>query len=409
MTHSYSPEPAPKPQQTIKTDPLDTQSIFRVFLKLGCTSFGGPIAHIAYFHKEFVGKRRWLNDHDFSQLLALCQFLPGPASSQLGFGIGLLQGGWRGAIAAFVGFTLPSVLLLMLFAASLSWFSSDTGQILIHGLKLVACAVVADALISMYSKLCPDNTRQFLALAAAVILIATGSVFTQFLIIIAAGFIGYGLIQTKPEVSQLEPFYGVKQGKRLLFLFAALLVLLPVIASSSSTMLQMANAFYQAGATVFGGGHVVLPLLSEHIVNNHQWLNEAEFLTGYGAAQAIPGPMFAFSAYIGALVPTGAGSVLSATVACLFMFLPGFLLLAGVLPYWGKVSQRPQLFSAIAGINAAVVGILGAALYDPIFTSGITSHIDMAIALMALGMLRLWKVSPLLIVMLCVSGSLLFN
>ena len=385
-------------------------AIFLAFLKLGCTSFGGPIAHIGYFRTEFVEKRRWLNDETFSQLLAISQFLPGPASSQLGFSIGLLKGQWLGAMAAFIAFTLPSVLLLLLFVGSLSYFDTSTGQAAIHGLKLVACAVVADAVLSMYGKLCSDSTRKYLALFSCVALLLFTSSLVQLFVISVSAMVGYFFISGLPQSSHLlQVKYGSKTGFRLLTVFALLLLLLPILASREPTLVSIAYTFYQAGALVFGGGHVVLPLLDASIVESTQWLTEAEFLAGYGASQAIPGPMFAFSSYLGALIPGDGIPLVQAFVATVFMFSPGFLLIAGILPYWQQISSKPSTFGAIAGINAAVVGILGAALYDPIFTTSIENGGDLSVVLVSLALLRVTKVSPLLIVVWCVATSAIFQ
>lgn len=380
--------------------------IFIAFLRLGCTSFGGPIAHIGYFRKEFVEKRRWLNEEHFSQLLTISQFLPGPASSQLGFSIGLLKGRWLGAIAAFVAFTLPSVLLLLLFVGSLSYFDTTTGQAAIHGLKLVACAVVADAILGMYGKLCSDNVRKYLALFSCVTLLLVASSIVQLLVISIAAFVGYFFITNSSQsCHSIQVNYGRKTGFKLLVAFALLLLILPVLASSEPTLVSIANTFYQAGALVFGGGHVVLPLLDASLISSNQWLTEQAFLAGYGASQAIPGPMFSFSAYLGALIPGDGNSLTQALVATIFMFLPGFLLIAGILPYWQKISAKPSTFGAIAGINAAVVGILGAALYDPIFTTSINGGGDLAIVLLSLALLRVSNLSPLVIVVWCIAAS----
>ncbi|OEY68008.1 chromate ion family chromate transporter [Marinobacter sp. X15-166B] len=377
-----------------------------VFLKLGLTSFGGPVAHLGYFHKELVDKRGWLSDSQFAQLLAICQFLPGPASSQLGFTLGLLRAGWRGAVAAFVAFTLPSALLLIGFAAALPLLAGRGAQAAIHGLKLVACAVVADAVLGMFNKLCPDARRRTLAAAAAVVVLLLGAVWSQVLVVLGGAVAGliWCREQPGPGSSEVPLPYGRRLGIGLLAVFAGLLVVFswgPVNGGLGS----LAGAFYQAGALVFGGGHVVLPLLEESVVTSG-WVTDEQFLAGYGAAQAIPGPMFAFAAYLGALMPAPHGGWPGAIVALGFMFLPGFLLVAAALPLWQNLCRSPRAVQAIAGVNAAVVGLLLAALYDPIFTSGVTSATELAIAIIAFVMLTVWRRSPLWAVLWCVLASM---
>ncbi len=391
--------------------------VFKTFLKLGLTSFGGPVAHIAYFRKELVERQHWVSENQFGQLLAICQFLPGPASSQLGFTLGLLRGSWLGAIAAFLAFTLPSVLLLIGFAVLLPSLSGDLAQAAIHGLKLVACAVVADAVLGMFKKLCPDAIRRSIAIltTAAIVLIATAWV--QLAVIFAGAMIGVLLcressFELNPEVKPssrpetkdaIQVNYSKRTGILLFVLFFFLLFALTA-AAGKGEFYTLAQAFYNAGAMVFGGGHVVLPLLESSVVATGLVSNES-FLAGYGASQAIPGPMFAFAAYLGAIIPSEHGMALSASVALLFMFLPGFLLVAAILPMWQTVSRNPVASNAIAGVNAAVVGVLAAALYDPIFTSGITSITDLAIVVIAFTMLNVWKRPPLLAVAWCLIAS----
>ncbi|MCA0901127.1 chromate efflux transporter [Microbulbifer agarilyticus] len=383
--------------------------IFTAFLKLGLTSFGGPIAHLGYFRTEFVEKRAWLDEQQFGQLLSISQFLPGPASSQLGFCIGLLKGGWLGALCAFLAFTLPSVMLLLVFAGLSSFLSGPVGIAIVHGLKLVACAVVADALLGMSRNLCPDAKRRTIAVAAAALLLLFSSSYMQLLVILLGGIAGVLALSGTTSNNAATPIsvsFGKCTGSVLLAVFFALLFALPLFSSAAPNLLSVTEAFYRAGALVFGGGHVVLPLLEDSVVTQG-WVSPDEFLAGYGASQAIPGPMFAFSAYLGALIPTGAGALLTAAVALIFMFLPGFLLVAGVLPFWGSVSHSPVAARVIAGVNAAVVGLLGAALYNPIFTSGIEGAQDLAIALVGFGLLAVWRVSPLFVVLWCVLASVL--
>jgi chromate transporter len=381
--------------------------VFLAFLKLGLTSFGGPIAHLGYFRAEFVERRRWVSDEHFGQLLAICQFLPGPASSQLGFSLGLLRAGWFGALAAFVAFTLPSALLLVAFAAALPLLSGTIGAAAVNGLKLVALAVVADAVLGMSTKLCPDRSRRTIAVLSAAVLLIASSALAQLAVVVAAAVIGAYLLR-EVDASEngegLQISYGPRIGGVMLVVFLGLLLGLPLIATGKPDFVSVADAFYRAGALVFGGGHVVLPLLQESVVST-AWVSPEQFLAGYGASQAIPGPMFAFSAYLGAVMSPAENTYLMSATALVSIFLPGFLLIAGVLPFWGAVSHNPTAGRVIAGVNAAVVGMLGAALYNPIFISGVNSPADLAIALVAFGLLAVWRVSPLIVVLWCVVAS----
>jgi len=381
--------------------------VFATFLKLGMTSFGGPIAHLGYFRKELVGRRHWVSENQFSQLLAICQFLPGPASSQLGFSLGLLRAGWLGAMAAFLAFTLPSALLLVGFASILPLLSGQVGEAAIHGLKLIACAVVADAVLGMSKNLCPDTRRRSIAVVAASALLLMDSAWSQMLVVL--GGATAGVLFCSASGAEAKGHIQVAYGNRLgLILFTLFLLLLIAFAwaPAQAGLYTVAQAFYRAGAMVFGGGHVVLPLLEDSVVATG-WVSSESFLAGYGAAQAVPGPMFAFSAYLGAIIPTEHGSWPGATIALFFMFLPGFLLVAAVLPMWQAISHNPLAANAISGVNASVVGLLGAALYDPIFTSGISSGSDLAIVIVAFGMLTIWRLSPLFAVAWCVAASVL--
>lgn len=382
--------------------------VFITFLKLGFTSFGGPAAHIGYFHKTLVEQKKWVSESQFAQLLAVCQFLPGPASSQLGFSLGLIRAGWLGALLAFLAFTLPSALILILFANSLSLFSNDIGIAAIHGLKLVACVVVADALLGMSKNLCPDAPRKGIALVVMALLLAFSSPWAQIGAVILGGIAGVYVCKSVAQqtLTPLPIRYGKKLGMTAFICFLALLLTLPFV-SKEHMLPQIADAFYQAGALVFGGGHVVLPLLEESTVGAN-WVTQETFFVGYGASQAIPGPMFAFSAYLGALTPTQHASWIGASVALIFMFLPGFLLVIAALPLWKRVADNTQASKAIMGVNAAVVGLLGAAFYDPIITSGITSNMDVAVAVIGLGLISVWKLSPLYVVLWCVGAQVLF-
>jgi len=379
------------------------------FLKLGLTSFGGPIAHLGYFRKEFVEHRKWLNDEQFAQLLAISQFLPGPASSQLGFAIGLLRARWFGALLAFIAFTLPSALLLVLFALSLPLMSTEIGMAVIHGLKLVACVIVADAVWGMAKKLCPDLSRRLIATACVIALLLTTSASTALWLIAGAALLGALILTSIPQPKHsvtLSLPYSKGLGVSFLIAFLLLLIGLPLLASEHASVLSVSNSFYQAGALVFGGGHVVLPLLEESVVGSG-WLAESTFLAGYGASQAIPGPMFAFAAYLGAALGTGADAWVFAGVALIFMFLPGFLLMLGVLPLWQTIADNASVSRALAGVNAAVVGILAAALYDPILASGVTDYYDLAVVVFVFFLMLKGKISPLITIALCVLLSML--
>jgi len=381
--------------------------IFNTFLKLGLTSFGGPIAHIGYFRKELIEKQQWVNEQQFSQLLAICQFLPGPASSQLGFSLGLLRAGWLGAFAAFLAFTLPSALLLISFAALLPWLSSAIGIAIIHGLKLVAVAVVADAVLDMSKKLCPDTTRRLIALLAAGALLFFSTAWLQLIIILAGAVAGIIFCSAPNNATQhtLQVPYSKKMGGILFAVF--LLLLLIALTPLHDGIAGIGQAFYRAGALVFGGGHVVLPLLEDVTVNTG-WVSSESFLAGYGASQAIPGPMFAFSAYLGAVIPNHATiNWANASIALAFIF--GFLLVTAALPLWQSIASRPLAGRAIAGVNATVVGILLAALYDPIFTSSAATVTDIGIIAIGLAMLLIWQRSPLLVVIWCVTASVLLS
>lgn len=380
--------------------------VFATFLKLGLTSFGGPIAHLGYFRQEFVERRNWIGDSQYAQLLALCQFLPGPASSQLGFSLGLLRAGWAGAVAAFIAFTLPSALLLFAFAALLPQISGTAGDAAIHGLKLVALSVVAQGVLGMTRQLCPDVPRMAIATFAAVVILVSGQAWVQLLAVALGGVAGLAFCRGVQPVAGggLHLRYGPALGWTLLAVFALLLVGLPLAAHGRDGLLAVTEAFYRAGALVFGGGHVVLPLLEEAVVKPG-WISSGEFLAGYGAAQAVPGPMFTLAAYLGARLPGSEGGMVGASIALGAIFLPGFLLVAGVLPLWRTIAGRPIAARAIAGVNAAVVGLLGAALYDPVWTSAVRGPVDLAIAIVGFTLLVAWRVSALLVVIWCAAAS----
>lgn len=386
----------------------NTPEVFTAFLKLGLTSFGGPIAHLGYFRNEFVQKRQWVSDGQFAQLLAICQFLPGPASSQLGFCLGLLRGGWAGALAAFAAFTLPSALLLFWFAQIAPQLSGPIGTAVIHGLKLVALVVVAHGLLGMARKLCTDTGRRVIAVLAAVLIVVVGSVWLQIAIILMGAFLGLILLDDVNDIpeSALPVYYGRKTGWSLLAIFVLLLVCLPLFAHGSITLLAAFEAFYRAGALVFGGGHVVLPFL-EYALVDPGWLAKDDFMAGYGAAQAVPGPMFSLSAYLGSHLPGYSGGILGAGVALIGIFLPGFLLVSSILPLWHTLASHPAAGRLIAGINASVVGILAAALYDPIWVSAVDGGSDIVIALIGFVLLSVGRMSALVVVFWCIFASIL--
>ncbi len=387
--------------------PPGAREVFWSFLRLGLTSFGGPIAHLGYFHREFVERRRWLTDSQFAQLLALCQFLPGPASSQLGFSIGLLRGGWGGALAAFVAFTLPSALLLFVLALITPHLTGSVGIGLIHGFKLVALVVVAQGVWVMAAKLCPDIRRRGIAVLTAIILLLSGGATMQ----IACIFIGAGLgllllhdLENLPDIA-LPVGYGRVTASLLFAVFVVLLIAFPLLAYNNNNLLAVAEAFYRAGSLVFGGGHVVLPFLEQAIVEPG-WLSRDDFMTGYGAAQVVPGPMFTLSAYLGAHLSGTNGGIVGAAVALGAIFLPGFLLVSAALPLWHALSTHPMASRTIAGINASVVGLLAAALYDPVWVSAVVSVTDVFIAVVGLLMLSVWRRPVLVVVLWCALASI---
>jgi chromate transporter len=380
--------------------------ILLVSTKLGLTSFGGPIAHLGYFHEEYVRKKKWLDEQGYANLVALCQFLPGPASSQVGIGIGVLRGGLLGGVVAFLGFTIPSVIVLILFAIILK--GMDIGSVgWIHGLKIVAVAVVAHAIWGMAQKLTPDLSRKAIALLALICTLLWQTAYTQvnvILIAAVAGFIIY--TEQKEDSSRVIQFpLSRKLAFLCLGLFFGLLIVLPILRElTASSWVAMFDSFYRSGSLVFGGGHVVLPLLEREFVPSGL-LSKEEFLAGYGAAQAVPGPLFTFAAYIGAVVDGWAGGLL-ATFA---IFLPAFLLVLGTLPFWNSLSRNPKIKGALMGVNAAVVGILISAFYTPIWTSSILGPKDFAFAALLFSMLAYWKLPPWVIVVTGILGGYLLS
>lgn len=382
--------------------------VFIVFLALGLRSFGGPIAHLGYFRRAFVEQRHWLDDARFSQLLALCQFLPGPASSQLGFAIGLTRAGWPGAIAAFVGFTLPSAVLMLGFAWWAPYLHGAWGQSLLHGLKLVAVVVVAHGVFGMWQSLTPDWPRRALALAAAAILLWQPQAWMQLLVIVLAAAMAPWLCRHVVAHRDAAPTPGYSRGAAmaLLSFYAALLLLALSLGTHGPLPMRIGAAFYRAGALVFGGGHVVLPWLRQALVVPG-WVDESSFLAGYGAAQAMPGPMFSLAAYLGSRMQGGQGGVAGALVALGAIFLPGFLLLAGVLPFWQRLSARAEAVRVVAAINAAVVGLLAAAFYHPVWTGTVRGPADIVIAACGFAMLTLAKQPAWAAVLWCVAAACL--
>lgn len=380
--------------------------ILIVSTRLGLTSFGGPVAHLGYFHTEYVRRRKWMDEKSYADLVALCQFLPGPASSQVGIGIGVMRAGVLGGITSFLGFTLPSVLALIVFAIILQGFDvGNSGWI--HGLKIVAVAVVAHAILGMANNLTPDVKRKAIALFALVATLMWQTAFSQVGVILIAAVIGFLLF--KQNVSEDDSRLAFPISKRLavicLTLFFGLLILLPLLREATSlNWVALFDSFYRSGSLVFGGGHVVLPLLEREFVPTG-WISEEAFLAGYGAAQAVPGPLFTFAAYIGAVIDGWKGGLL-ATFA---IFLPAFLLILGTLPFWDSLRRNSKVKAALMGVNAAVVGILISAFYFPIWTSSISAPIDFAFAAILFSMLVYWKLPPWMVVLTGAIGGTLIG
>ena len=386
------------------------------FLKLGLTSFGGPVAHLGYFHAEFVERRKWLSDAAYADLVALCQFLPGPASSQVGMALGMMRAGWLGALIAWAAFTLPSAIVLAALAMGLGASSSSAAAGVLHGLKIVAVSVVAQALWGMAKNLCTDSRRCTLAMLAtcAVLLLPGG--WTQWSVMIIGALLGWLWLEPASSFDAgasagLNTGISRRTGALLLLVFVAALLLLPLAAHLWPTpALQAFQAFYQAGALVFGGGHVVLPLL-QSAVQAPGWVSADQFLTGYAAAQAVPGPLFTLAAYLGALLPLGAtlSGPFGAMLSLLAIFAPAALLVLGALPFWNSLRGHAATRRALAGVNACVVGILGAALYDPVWTSAIHNRLDLALALLCFGCLNWLRLPAFAVVLLgAVAGAALY-
>ena len=382
--------------------------VFAVFLRLGLTCFGGPIAHLGYFHDEFIVRRKWLDEQAYVDLVALCQFLPGPASSQVGFSIGLMRAGYGGALAAWTGFTLPSAIALVLFAYGAGALIGPVGTGLLHGLKLVAVAIVAQAVWGMARTLCPDKERASIAVVAALVILFSTSSVAQILAIALGGLAGLWLCRgAQPIAGAHMPIpVGRATGLAALTLFFVLLLGLPIIQSiEAAPGIALFDAFYRTGALVFGGGHVVLPLLRQAFVGPG-WISDDTFLAGYGAAQAVPGPLFTFAAYLGTVVKPSPHGIAGAALGLIGIFLPGILILLGTLPFWETFRKRAGAQAVMRGINAAVVGLLGAALYNPVWTSSVNTPGDFGVALVGFVLLTVWRAPPLLVVIVGALGGM---
>jgi chromate transporter len=381
--------------------------VFLIFLKLGITSFGGPIAHLGFFQREFVQRRAWIADGAFGDLVALCQFLPGPASSQVAIALGYFRTGICGAFAAWAGFTTPSAILMIAAGYGFQAIPAESG--FLHGLKIAAAAVVAQALWAMGRRFCPDPTRVLLAAIAAGLIIGLPLGWLQIPIIAAGAVFGRIFLQTGPEPLKESNSDGISRGTRVawssLALFFALLFILPAVSAQvRNHWIELADAFYRTGALVFGGGHVVLPLLESATVAKG-WLTQNAFMSGYGAAQAVPGPLFSFAAYLGTVI----GPTWVAGIWCLvWIYVPSFLLILGALPFWNALRRSVGIQAALRGANAAVVGILLAAFYNPVLVVAINSVAALVIALVAVGLLQFQRCPPWLLVLLCGLAGLIF-
>jgi chromate transporter len=383
--------------------------VLGVATRLGLTSFGGPVAHLGYFRDEYVTRRRWVDDATYADLVALCQFLPGPASSQVGIAVGILRAGLLGGLLAWVGFTLPSAVALMAFAAGAQILGVGSTDWL-YGLKVVAVAVVANALWGMARTLAPDRPRGTIAVAATIAALLAPTVLSQVAIIAVAGVIGWRWL-TAPAAAAVPEHHLVPISRHFalgsLVSLAALLVALPLARQvSDSQALALVDTFFRVGALVFGGGHVVLPLLYAEVVPPG-WVTPADFVAGYGAAQAVPGPLFTFAAYLGAVMQVPPSGLAGATLALVAVFAPSFLLVIGTLPFWNALRRRADMQAGLRGVNAAVVGLLAAALYNPVWTSAITGPVDVALALAAFAALALWRTPPWLVVVLTAAAGAL--
>jgi chromate transporter len=376
--------------------------VLGAFLRLGLTSFGGPIAHLGYFHETFVVRRKWLDERTYGDLVALCQFLPGPASSQVGFSIGLIRAGYPGALAAWTGFTLPSAIALVLFAYGASALQGPIGVGLLHGLKLVAVAIVAQAVWGMARSLAPDRERASIAVVAALIISFSTASLAQIGAIALGGIAGLWLCRSAEPIAagHMPSPVSRRVGLAMLALFFILLAGLPVVRGLDAPQgVAVFDAFYRSGALVFGGGHVVLPLLRDAFVGPG-WISDSAFLAGYGAAQAVPGPLFTFGAYLGTVVNATPHGLAGAVLGLVGIFLPGVLILLGTLPFWNTFRQRASAQAGMRGVNAAVVGLLGAALYNPVWVNAVNSPRDFGVAVAGFILLTVWRTPPLVVVVL---------
>lgn len=381
--------------------------VLRVSTRLGLTSFGGPIAHLGYFHEEYVRRRKWIDEQSYADLVALCQFLPGPASSQVSIAIGIARARLLGGVAAWLGFTMPSALALIAFAFGIGAFASaaDTGWL--HGLKVVAVAVVAQAVWGMARSLCPDRERATIAILASIVTLVWPTAVGQLSSIATAGIVGLIIFPgtASSSLSHIRFPLSKKTGIAAWVIFFALLIGLPLLRQiQPSHALEVFDSFFRVGSLVFGGGHVVLPLLQTEVVGPG-WVTNEQFIAGYGATQAVPGPLFTFSAYLGAVMAAEPNGWTGAAVALVAIFLPSFLLIAGALPFWDILRAVPAFQSALKGINAAVVGLLLAALYKPVWTSAVLASADFGLGLFAFGLLMFWKFPPWLVVILTAAGG----
>ena len=387
-------------------------TIFGVALRLGLTSFGGPIAHIGFFRQEYVENRNWLSERRFSDLVALCHFLPGPTSSQVGIAVGITRGGLLGGLLAWIGFTLPSAAVLIAFGFGVAEFDTLLEDDWLRGLKIAAVAVVAQALWGMGTSLAPDKARASVAIAAAIAILLSPLVFSIVIVIGIAGAYGWWRFQNYVDdsPSDVTP-YSIWRPFAIgcAVLFALLLIALPLVRQVVDyEILEIFDGFFRSGSLVFGGGHVVLPTLQSEVVENG-WVTTEQFIAGYGASQAIPGPLFTFSAYLGTVMDAGPGGVSGALIALIAIFLPSFLLVVAILPFWHRLSQVRQFRAALVGINAAVVGILAAAFFDPVWTSSIENPADFALAAAAFGLLIFWQLPSWLVVILCAAAGILVS
>ena len=397
---------------TPTTDTLSLKKLFFIFFRLGCISFGGPVAHIGFFHQEFVTKRKWYSEEAYLQLVSLSQILPGPASSQVGMAIGYNARSYIGSFVSFIGFTLPSALLMGCFAFLVTSNTSLADSSVLYVLKIVALAVVAQAIWTMGKAQCSDRIPASIAILSACSSLYIDTIYIQFIIILIGGIAGNFLCQSKKElrVSSIDiPSRNSILPIILISSFIIILIISPLISvNSSNELIKIFDSLYRSGALVFGGGHVVLPLLESELVSTGR-VNQDQFLFGYGLAQAIPGPLFTFASYLGVIAMSATTPLLGGIVASLAIFLPGYLLIIGILPYWQKVANNQKLKNTIKGINAAVIGLLIASFFDPIWLSTIHSSLDIIVALLILSALTIWKLQPLLLVLISITFALLFD